>query len=248
MKISKLFPILLLFSPYSVEAEIVYNFYYTQPSGDVSPFETIDIYGTFELDPSSEPLELSRTNKPAASLLPATLTYNEFFSASLPYQQFNGLVFDINDLTYSYTSDFAFRTCSDTFTNACSPGEYTIEQGNSFIFSAADTGTTINPGDTHVFLLGTATPTNGNAAPGTYELFSFGFGLTHYFEASLYDEESEEFVNLTLSFEQSFSACEDNNSSCSFTRTVVPVPPALVFFATAMIGLAGARHKQMRSV
>ena len=152
------------------------------------------------------------------------------------------------DFFDSANSNTAF-TCSGSFTsggvNACSPGDnysFTFNlSGETFNF--LDTYS-LGAGETDDFLFATFTPLGGGAANGTYDFFGATFFFT--FEGEGIDDfgethQLESRVDLAIT-------CVTGDTTCDFTRTVVPLPGAFVLFLPAVIGLFGSRFVRKASL
>lgn len=127
---------------------------------------------------------------------------------------------------FTQASTTAAYLCSGSFTagggGACTPGDnYTFDfnyGANSFLFLD---NYFLAANSSQDFLFGTYTPVAGGAAPGTYDFFGA-------------------FFSINFSGEGTFDLAETCPSqSCSFERTVVPLPAAAWLFGSALFGLVG---------
>lgn len=215
----------LMASP-AANSSVIGTLSYNDPTGTVGPNDTIEVWATLTLDPSSDPL---------------TYDPNEAFPNGFNQDDIPTEAYDYNSQTYvpfdsySYIGALTSRNCDDTFTVSCSsPGSqytYTTPSTDSWF----DFSGTINPGESLAIHLYTLTPTGGGAQPGVYRLFNSGVGFSVYgLDAN--DNELEADV-------YSFSAnCFDD--SCAFTRTVVPVPAAAWLFGGGL-GLLGLVRRRL---
>ena len=133
-------------------------------------------------------------------------------------------------------------TCSGSFAggggSVCPPGDnYTFTfnlSGETFNF--LDTYA-LGAGETDDFLFGTFMPLGGGAANGTYDFFWATFFFMFEGEGMDDDGEMHELesrIDLAVT-------CATGDTTCDFTRTVVPLPGAFVLFLPAIIGLFGSR-------
>lgn len=214
----------------TAHSSVIGTLAYTDPTGTVNANETIDVWVRLTLDSLSDPLTYNDLDPYPSGVNPADIP-----TESYSFDQNAVVPFD----SYDYISLFSTRTCDDTFTVGCSdPGsQYSY---NSFFSpdSWFDFSGTINAGESMDFKLFEWTPTGGNAAPGTYSLFTGGFGL----DVTGKDEFGSDMDATIYEF---VTNCPDAN--CTFTRTVsnVPVPAAVWLFGSGLLGLIGmARRKK----
>jgi len=218
----------------SAQAETTLSLAYTQPTGTVSPTDTIELWATltvggdeafsFDRDVSSPLFGLT------PSLLPTTGTRDDYSAFGVPFASYT----DFNLFTSYYCS-------GNIIGNACTNGAYTVSVPSSpDNWFATDPAYTQQPGTSHDFLLYTLTPNGGSAAPGNYTLYTVGLGLTvHGFDAD----------GNALSADVSALACQSGDASCSFTRTVtaVPEPASWALMLGGGLAVAAAAVRRRRS-
>ena len=229
---------------------------FSDPTGTVSPTETIEVWVTLTLDAASDPLNFDNSytpdNQPYASPLALPLEGSELFGPPEPTYPFT---------YYDYYSGSHGRTCNDTFTAMCGAGEYDINStaGNlpaepTNWLSLTEDPFVLNPGESIDMLLYEITPADGSAA-GTYELFSIFIALD---VVGAYEEEIctagfDEFDECLEELEYNYIELEANlfnfstdcpDANCTFTRTVVPVPAAAWLFGSALVSMGVIRRKQ----
>jgi len=209
-------------------AAVVSSLSFTNPTGTATSTDTIEIWVTLSLDPSSEALTYDSSISPLAGL-PASLIptegYDYVTSSYVPFASYT----DARPLTGRY--------CNDNFTNGCSAGEYTFNYTTSW-FDIRNNSFTLNPGESRDFLFDTFIPTDGSATPGNYIFYNgyLGFNIIGLDAAG---NTIDATINLGIT-------CPTRTADCAFTRTVsaVPVPAAVWLFGSGLIGLAGiARRK-----
>ena len=240
----------------SVNAAVIGQLTFRDPTGTVAPDETIEVWATLTLDPGSDPLNFDDSfapdDQPFAIPLELPLEGNELFGPPDPTYPFS---------YYDSFSGSHGRSCSDTFSGAgaCSGGEYTITSTASFgeptnWLSLISSAFVLAPGDSIDMLLYELTPSDGSAAAGTYEMFSIFVSLNVEggFEEEICLGDVDEFgeclddtdfnvVDLEAILFEFSTDCPDAN--CTFTRTVVPVPAAAWLFGSALLGLMGIKRK-----
>ncbi len=210
-------------------AAVVSSLSFTNPTGTATATDTIEIWVTLSLDPSSEALTYDSSISPLAglptSLIP-TEGYDYVTSSYVPFASYT----DAGPLTGRY--------CSGNFTDVCGAGEYTFS-GTSTWFDLTNNPLTLNPGESRDFMLGTFVPTDGSAMPGDYIFYNgyLGFSISGLDAAG---NTLDATINLG-------GTCQTGTADCAFTRTVsaVPVPAAVWLFGSGLVGLAGiARRKK----
>lgn len=210
-------------------AAVVSTLSFTTPSGTVGPTDTIDIWVTLTLDPSSDPLTFDRNqadgNLPA-SLLPIDATWGEYKVGE----------FASYDAVHTY---FSYICSGNLLTSSCDGGEYTSIWFDNPYSWGRDGSLVLQPGESRDFLLRRFSPTDGSAALGEYTLggIELGFYVT-----------GEDAEGRWLSQHVSLgNTCASGDSSCLFTRTVseVPLPAGIWLFGSALMGLAGVRHRRV---
>lgn len=213
----------LLFISFNSQAAVEATLTYTTPTGVVSATDIIQVWGTLSLSATSDPFtydsSLSAPFGIDASIFPTT---GNNYSESLFDEPF-----DI--ITESYL--FVSRSCSGNFGNGCDDGEYSIGQGSSDWFNI-EQPFTMTAGESRDFLLAEFTPTDGTAAAGDYVFYTAGLGI---------GIRGLSVNGIELEAEVGFQACASGDNSCAFTRTVaaVPLPAAVWFFGSGLIGVFG---------
>jgi hypothetical protein len=140
--------------------------------------------------------------------------------------------FDSYEVIYPFIGLF----CDNTFIGCNDPdSQYslTLPFGTGDLWNEFDG--TINPGESRDFLFFELIPEGGSAAPGTYEMSSVSLGLTAQGLGP----------HGTLIEDIYYFETDCAMPSCSFTRTVAPVPlPAAAWlFGSALLGLAGIKRR-----
>ncbi len=222
----------LTFASSMVSAAVVSTLSFTTPTGTVGPTDTIDVWVTLTLDPSSDPLTYDGSyadwNLPV-SLMPAA-GWLASSGAEMKWAPFAS--YDLVLPTYG------FRCIGNLVSASCGDGEYSrsVATGIGTWFGPQ---LNMQPGESRDFNVLQFTPTNGSATPGEY----FLSGLMIGFYALGKDSEGNELRGFTPLGD----ACRFDDSSCMFTRTVseVPLPAGIWLFGSALIGLAGARFRRI---
>lgn len=205
---------------------------FKQPTGTVSATDTIHVWVTLSVSGDEAFTFDTSVDDPlfglTPSLLPETGYNNSLGTYDVPFDSYT-------EMTY-----FISRNCSGTFTNGCGDGAYSPDAAtaeNSWF--TTEEPFTLNPGEQRDFLLYTLSPVGGSAAPGTYELYTVGLGLTvHGFDA-----EGNE-----LEYDIGAYTCSSGDASCSFMRTVtaVPEPESWVMMLGGLFVAAGMAHRRSR--
>lgn len=213
-----------------VEIDPVIDAYleFRDPTGVVAPDEDIAVWVTLSLSGDSAPL-----------VYDSSAQFYGFPESAIPTTGAGSIdgdyQYDVPFAQYDYAYLFTSRSCSGTFTEGCSGGEYAVDTGPSASnWFGITEPYVLNPGESQDFLLYTLSPSTGSAAPGTYELFSVGLGIG----VSGQDSEGNR-IDADL-----FRAwtCSTADPACSFSRTVVapvPVPAAVWLLGSALIGVGG---------
>jgi len=212
----------------SAASAVIGTLVYDDPTGTAFTTDSIDVWVTLTLDPSSDSLTFDRTDPFPSGIDPADIPTEAWDWNTSSYVPFE---------TYDFIGPTTIRYCDDTFTVGCrNPGsQYTYTTGSDWPnFSG-----TINPGESVSFKLFELDPVGGSAAPGTYQLFTAGIGLSVYGE----DPDGNQ---IDADIYQFFTDCPDTN--CVFTREVsaVPIPAAAWLFGSALFGLAGIARRRAR--
>jgi len=225
---------LLLFGQSQAQALTVS---FIQQTGVVSPTESIDVMirVTADADFAFDGNDPDNNYGIDPFLIP---TEGLFFSDDGP------VFIPFEEITVAFTS--ISYVCSGSFSdggaNVCPPGneyDFTFNTTGTDTFSGAD-AFSLAAGESEDFLFGTFTPLDGSAAPGDYNFF--GANITLFFGGIGTDQFGniqEIFQTVTLA-----TTCATGDTSCAFSRTVVPVPGAVWLFASAMGGLIGARRRR----
>lgn len=194
---------------------------FTEPTGTVSPTDTIEVWATLSL-----------------SAMSAAITYNPFeLNFGLPDYllpttgtDWNNNAFDVPFVSYTDAVLFISNLCDGTFAG-CSDGEYNRNFSNSTWFSM-EYPFTLNAGESRDFLLYEFIPKDGSAQPGEYSFYSTSVGISVTgLDANGNTLEADALEIMTCPFGYS--------DQCAFTRTVsaVPVPAAIWLFGPAIFGL-----------
>jgi hypothetical protein len=172
--------LLVLSSAAAGHAGIIGALTFTDPTGLVAPTDSIDVYLTLTLDPSSDPLKTDGSAN-VLGLTPADIA---------PYL-FGGLPagVDENSLTNS-NLNVAFG-CGTTFTTICTSGPpYDFNFNLAFPTLVGPASFDLEPGMSTQILLGTFTPTGGAAPPGTYE-FDYAAVFIQVYDANLLNDPND---------------------------------------------------------
>jgi len=128
----------------NAHAAVVSSLSFTNPTGTAISTDTIDIWVTLSLAPSSEALTYDSSISPLAGL-PASLIptegYDYVTSSYVPFASYT----NVNPLTGRY--------CSGNFTDICGAGEYTFNSSNTW-FDIMNNPLAMNPGENRDFLVG----------------------------------------------------------------------------------------------
>lgn len=211
-------------------AAVLSTLSFTTPADTVTPTDSIDVWVTLSLDPSSE-----------------ALTFDWFAPyGGLPASMIPAGIF----ASYSHMNMYSNAHCADStpngnFFNGCGPGEYSYTpapSGSAGSWFAIENPFVMNPGESRDFLFGTFAPANGAVTPGDYTIYDVEIGFTiigsdidgnyAYWDASL------------------GRTCASKTADCAFTRTVavVPLPAALWLLGFGLIGLSGAVRVSRRDM
>lgn len=225
---------LLLGLSAAANAAIIGTLTFKDPTGTVSPDQTIDMWVTLTLDAASDPLVydpgIDSFGGIDQDVFPA--------SGELQVDPYGTATFD----TYDYVSQQYWRSCNDSFTSGCSGPtsaygwNHPTSPGGWFDWSG-----TLNPGQSIDILLYQLNPIGGNAPAGTYQAFNVGLGLSVYGYNSTFDGSvAAELVDFA-------TGCTPGGT-CSFTRNViaaVPVPGALWLLGSAVAALGLIRRRSL---
>lgn len=202
---------------------------FTNPTGTVGANDTIDVYVTLTLESFSDDLTFYPYDAFPNGVNPDDLPTEAWDWDSEDYVPFD---------SYDYIGAYVSRGCTDTFTVGCSDAgsQYSYSTDNDWF----DFEGTLSAGDSLTLKLFELTPVAGGAAPGTYELFNAGFGLTVYGQ----DADGNPLDETLYAFDTNCAG-----ASCTFTRDVsaVPLPAAAWLFGSAMLGLVGLSRRRSGS-
>jgi len=207
------------------------------PDGIVSPSESIPVWVTLSSDSdfffdNSDP--------------DGDKSFGNLNSANYPTRGFDFLsrtFIDIEEYESATTTTVSFG-CSGSFfiTGSCLDGgeyDFNFNHSTNSPFSGKNSFT-LNTGESQDFLFGTFIPRDGLTPKGTYNFYSANFAIN--LKGYGFNEDNER-VDLNVHFNLA-SSCTTGDNSCDFSRTVVPLPTAIWFFGSAILGLAGLRrHK-----
>jgi hypothetical protein len=145
----------------NASASLIATATFTTPAGTVNAMDSIPVFLTLSLDPSSDPLITDGSGNLISSYSIADVQANLF--SGLP----DGVDPTVDPL-HSYLNEFF--ECSGTFTTSCTQGPpYDFQFGPPISFNLD-----LEPGNSIDLLLGTFTPTGGIAPPGTYTFLNGG--------------------------------------------------------------------------
>ncbi|MDY0006795.1 MAG: VPLPA-CTERM sorting domain-containing protein [Spongiibacteraceae bacterium] len=228
--------VLLICSPI-VSAAVIPTVTFTTPNGTVGPTDTIEVWVTLTLDPTSDPLTFDANSPDPLKGLPSSMVPTE----GLPWDVFDAVTF-APFASYTKTVPAFYTNCSSSVgNNYCvshdqQDAPYYRNAFNHDPITWFNTQTlNLAPGEPGLdILLYQLTPTNGVTAPGHYALDSLMIGFVVFG----LDEHGTEI----------FALIDFRCDTCSFVRTVseVPVPAAVWLFGSALLGLAGSakRHRK----
>ena len=192
---------------------------FTTPNGTVGPTDSIPIYLTLTLDPSSVALTTDGSGNVTSGLTPADIAANLF--AGLPPGE------DQTSATNSNLNEG--WGCSGTFFTGCSGNPYDYVDNFSGDFSFYD-GLNLAPGSSSQWLLATLTPTGGTAPAGTYT-FAGPFSAVGFFIQvwdNTYPGGPLHLADVPIA----------DTGNVTFTRTVVDAVPEPGTWAMMLGGLA----------
>jgi hypothetical protein len=151
----------------NASASVIATATFTTPTGTVNSTDSIPVFLTLALDPSSDPLITDGNGNVISSYSIADVQANLF--SNLP----DGVDPTVDPL-HSYLNEFF--ECSGTFTTSCTQGpRYDFQFGPPISFNLD-----IEPGNSINFLLGAFTPTGGVVPPGTYTFLNGGVFIQIY--------------------------------------------------------------------
>lgn len=227
--------ILMLSVLSTANAALIANLSFTEPRGVVSPTDSIEMWVTLSLDPSSDPLEYDVSQGLfrgiPASYIPTEGSVYDFDTGSIDFYPFESYTGIYLSATYS---------CSGTFTEGCLAGEYRYNFNNTLNESLNIRDTLfMSPGESRDFLYATFTPNSAEVALGEYTYYRAAFGILVEGVNSNGDTMS---AGVTIA-----ETCSTGDFSCEgFSRTVsaVPIPAAVWLFSAGLISLFGlSRNK-----
>ena len=211
-------------------AELITTVRFTEPEGTVRADERIQVWLTLTVEEGSDPLILDRNALAPDFGLPQRLVptvgdlYRDYFEGSYVLEV-GPVNVPFSNWDYFYPS-YNYWPCGDASPLMyCGNGNYTYVPGRDRVGEAFDSriysseGTfTLYPGESRDFLVISYEPYKGMAPPGTYEVLQAGLGFG--FQGDV-DDGWAYFGQSNLG-----QACESHSSSCTFKRTVIPVPGA----------------------
>ncbi len=219
---------------------------WVEQTGTIGPNDTVEVWIRLTLDAASDPLFVDHNGAAPnwgldMSLVPSTGDTYTFD----PEYTITGT--DVPFYSYEYVwGGNTHAPCGESdFIAACgNGGQYSYTSvdrtlGFRWQFGSDNYGATsfqMNPGESKDFLLAKVVPQGGGAAPGTYYWRDAGFQIIwNGFDAD---------GNTMLSRIDLATACPTRDISCSFSRTVVPVPAAVWLFGSGLGILGWIRRKQ----
>lgn len=210
---------------------------FIQPDGIVSPTDTIEVMirVTADADFAFDGNDPTNNYGIDPGLIPTEGLF--FGDAGLEFIPFEEITVAFTSLSYTCAGSF-----SDGGANVCPPGDeydFTFNPPGADSFGGLDMFS-LAAGESQDFLFGSFTPLDGSAAPGEYNFY--GANITLFFGGTGIDQFGnlqEIFQTVTLA-----TTCAVDDTSCDFSRTVVPVPGAVWMFASAIGCLVGARRRR----
>ncbi len=224
---------------------------YRDPTGVVSPTDSIDVWVRLTLDPQSSPLTLN-SSVPGLGVDPS----------------------DVPDSWYALTGAFLSPStgCWGTFIGPTCSAAYSLQPlGPGYPNGLSDVqDLLLAPGQSYDYLAARFVPVGGYATPGEYIHFEHQLGIvltgtipTDYqplldeFDNEVYDEDGNtievplsELVGVPTRFYTVVTGMGDfrqtQDSGIAFQRTVVPLPAALPLCASALLTLAALRRRKHR--
>lgn len=212
---------------------------FTTPSGTAGPGDVVEVWLTlstdtgFTFDPGDPDGDGSYGGAVDPSDLPTGGFSPDANMGAGGFIEFDFIEFAGASISASCTGSFVIDSAGDCGLGGVGTDDYDFNFGPGWspgggVFSLA-------AGESIDFLWGSFTPVAGGATAGTYDYFSAGIGI--FFNGIGIDDFGEEFE--ASAFLGLATTCSDGDPSCSFSRTVapVPVPAAVWLFASALLGL-----------
>ena len=169
--------------PAGAQAAYLGSLQYIQPTGTVSPTDSIDVRVRLTLDPTSDALEL--VNDPVGpppfgvplANYPSNFDFTYYDGTTTTFHT-GGTLLDVNSIYLN-----TFFECSGTFVTGCNNNPYTFAFNLSgpetinFIPTSNASSFSLAPGASFDYLFGSFTPDGGAAPAGTYTFFNTGLTL-----------------------------------------------------------------------
>jgi len=210
---------------------------FRDPTGTVGPGDVIDVWITLT-STGSDPFTFDLNEDFPYGLAPGA----EPLVGNNPALGLFGVPFD----SYTGAGLFTFRFCEDTFEGCGTGGAYVLTTpfASPDVWFNVMSPFSLAPGATLDVLFGQLSPVGGNAAPGVYQLFNYGVGLS---------VTGLSLDGVTLRADAfAVSTCAGLlPGDCSFDRTVVaviPEPASLLLMLGGLGAVAAWTGRRQRSV